>query len=72
MRTVGFIFITLGILALVYGGFSYNGERTVIDMGGIKATATERHTLPVSPIAGVIAVVAGLLIVVTPRRRFLL
>jgi uncharacterized membrane protein YidH (DUF202 family) len=69
VKTLGFILVTLGILALVYGSFGYNQERTVIDMGGIKATATEHHTLPVSPIVGVIAVVGGLWLAVTPRRR---
>jgi uncharacterized membrane protein YidH (DUF202 family) len=69
MKLLGIALVTLGIIALVYGGFSYNRERTVIDMGALKATATEHHALPVSPIVGVIAIVGGLLLAITPRRR---
>jgi uncharacterized membrane protein YidH (DUF202 family) len=69
MRVAGIVLIVLGLIALVYGGIGYNRERTVIDIGPIKATATEHHTLPVSPIAGTIAILAGILLVVTPGRR---
>ena len=69
MKIAGLILVTLGILALVYGGFSYNRERTVLDLGGIKATATEHHSVPLSPIVGVVAIVGGLLLLVTNRQR---
>ena len=69
MKTIGFILIVLGILALVYGGISYSRQRTVLDMGPIKATATEQHNIPLSPIAGGIAIVSGLVLLVVPRRR---
>ena len=70
MKRAGLILVTLGILALVFGSFSYNGQRTVIEMGGIKATATERHTLPLPPYVGVLTIVAGALLIITPRRRW--
>ena len=68
MKIAGFILVTLGILALVYGGFSYNRQRTVLEVGSIKATATEHHTIPLSPIAGVAGIVGGLVLLVAPRR----
>jgi hypothetical protein len=69
MKGLGFILVVLGILALVYGGISYNRQRTVLDVGPIKATATERHNIPLSPIVGGIALVAGLVLLVVPRPR---
>ena len=69
MKIGGFILIVCGILALVYGGISYSRQRTVLDMGPIKATATEQHNIPLSPIVGGIAIVSGLLLLVVPRRR---
>ena len=69
MKIAGLILVTVGILALVYGGFSYNRERTVLDLGGIKATATVHHSVPFSPIVGVVAIVGGLLLLVTNRQR---
>ena len=69
MKTLGFILIVLGVLALVYGGISYSRQRTVVDLGPIKATATEQHNIPLSPIAGGIAIVSGLTLLMVPRRR---
>lgn len=69
MKALGFILVVLGILALLYGGVTYNRERTVVDLGAIKATATEQHNVPLSPIVGGIAIVSGLLLLFVPRRR---
>jgi len=69
MKALGFVLLVLGVLALVYGGISYNRERTVIDLGPIQATATEQHNIPFSPIVGGIAIVGGLALLLAQRRR---
>ena len=69
MKAIGFVLIVIGLLALVYGGISYSRQKTVIDLGPIKATATEHHNIPLSPIVGGIAVVSGLVLMIVPRRR---
>ena len=55
MKILGFLLVVFGVLALVYGGISYNRQRTVIDVGSFKATATEQKNVPLSPIVGGIA-----------------
>jgi len=69
MKTLGFIFAVVGILALVYGGISYSRQRTVLDLGPIQATATEQKNIPLSPIVGVIALVGGIVLLMVPRKR---
>ena len=69
MKIVGFVLVVLGALALIYGGISYNRERTVLDVGPFKATATEQRNVPVSPIIGGIALLGGILLLVVPRKR---
>lgn len=69
MKVTGFLLVVIGILALVYGGISYNRERTIIDMGPFKATATEQKNVPFSPIVGGIVLLGGLLLLLVPRRR---
>lgn len=69
MKATGLILVILGILALVYGGITYNRQRTVLDMGPIHATANEQHHVPFSPIVGGIAIVGGLVLLTVPRRR---
>ena len=69
MKVLGFALVVLGILALVYGGISYNRERTIVDVGPFKATATEHKNIPFSPIVGGIALLGGVLLLVAPRKR---
>ena len=59
MKFMGFVLVILGVLALVYGGISYNRQRTVLDVGPFKATATEQKNIPLSPIVGGIALLGG-------------
>jgi uncharacterized membrane protein YidH (DUF202 family) len=69
MKPLGIVLVILGVLALIYGGFNYTRERTVIDVGPLKATATEHRTLPISPIVGAVAIVGGLLLIVAQQRK---
>lgn len=69
MKIIGFILVVFGVLALVYGGISYNRQRTVLDVGPFKATATEQKNIPLSPIVGGIALLGGIIFLVAPRKR---
>ena len=69
MKFMGFVLVILGVLALVYGGISYNRQRTVLDVGPFKATATEQKNIPLSPIVGGIALLGGILLLVVPKKR---
>ncbi len=69
MKILGFALVILGVLALVYGGISYNRQRTVLDVGPFKATATEQKNVPLSPISGGIALLGGIILLVVPRKH---
>jgi hypothetical protein len=64
----GLVLIVLGLAALAYQGFTYTTRETVIDIGPIKATADTQKTVPIPPIAGVVAVVAGVALVIAGKR----
>ncbi|MDO8680018.1 MAG: hypothetical protein Q7R30_15960 [Acidobacteriota bacterium] len=64
----GIVLIVLGLAALAYQGFTYTSRETVIDIGPIKATADTQKTVPIPPIAGIVAVVAGVALVVAGKR----
>ena len=69
MKTIGIVLVVLGVLALVYGGVSYNKSRTVLQVGSMNVTATEHKSFPVPGIVGVIALVGGVALVVVGKRR---
>ena len=69
MRIVGIVLIILGVIGLAYGGITYTRRRDTVSVGPISATVQQRETLPISPIAGGIALVAGIGLLVAGGRR---
>ena len=68
MKLLGIALVILGVVALIYGGIGYNRQTTVLDVGGIKATATEHKTIPIAPIVGVISLIGGVALLVVSKR----
>jgi len=69
MKILAIALIVLGIVGLVYGGIGYNRQTTILDVGGIKATATEHKTIPIAPIAGGLALAGGIVLLMGSRKR---
>jgi hypothetical protein len=68
MKPLGVILVVLGVLALVYQGFTYTTQKKVLDVGPIQATKQERHTVPLPPILGALALIGGVVILVSDRK----
>ena len=68
-RIAGVILIVVGLIGLVWGGISWTEEKTVVDIGPIEARAEEQKTIPITPVVGGIALVAGIVLLVVPGRR---
>jgi uncharacterized membrane protein YidH (DUF202 family) len=67
---VGIALVVIGLVSLLLGGFRWTQEKTVVDVGPLKATTTEHKTLPIPPIVGGLALAGGIvLLVVTSKRR---
>lgn len=69
MKIVGIVLIVVGVIGFVYGGFSWTRNETVLDAGPIEINAEKRESLPITPIASGVALVAGLVLVVAGGRR---
>jgi hypothetical protein len=68
-KAIGAMLIVLGLVGLLYGGFSYVKRDKIIDLGPIQATKTETKTLPLPPIVGAVALIAGIFLVIAPQTR---
>ena len=66
---LGVALIVIGIIALVYQGFTVTTHKKVLDVGPIQATKEEHHTLPIPPIIGAIALISGVAVLVTGRGK---
>ncbi len=61
------VLIVFGLVALALGGITYTRQRKVIDIGPVQATAEERNRIPLPPIVGIVAVGAGVILLVAGR-----
>jgi hypothetical protein len=67
-RIVGIILVVLGLAGLAWGGFSYKTRQTVVDVGPIHATRDKTHNVPFPPIAGGLALVGGIVLLMVPVK----
>lgn len=67
-KVFGLILIALGLLALAWGGFAYTTKEKVVDLGPIHATRDETHNVPLPPIAGAVAVIGGIILLVSAKK----
>ena len=59
MRMAGLVLLVLGMLALVYGGFSYTREKGDAKIGPIEIVVTEKERVSVPLWAGIAAMAVG-------------
>jgi hypothetical protein len=65
---IGLILVILGVLALAYQGITYTTHKKVLDIGSIQATETEHKTIPLPPIVGGIALIGGIVLLVSGSK----
>jgi len=68
MKPLGLILIVIGVLALMYQGFTYTTHKKVLDVGPIQATKEEHHSVPLPPVLGAIALIGGVVILLSDRK----
>ena len=66
---IGLVLIVLGLAALAYQGVTYTSREKVLDIGPIHATAERDKTVPLPPVLGIVAVAAGVVLVVAGVRK---
>jgi uncharacterized membrane protein YidH (DUF202 family) len=68
VKLIGVILIAFGLLALAMGGINYTKREKVLDIGPVTAVTEKHESIPLSPIVGIAAVVAGVALVVAGSR----
>ncbi len=68
MRPAGILLVVAGLIGIIWGGVAYINDRDAVHFGPIHVTEN-RDGIAIPPLAGVIAlVVGGLLVLVSTRR----
>jgi hypothetical protein len=68
-KTLGVILIVLGLVGLAWGDFTYTTTEKVVDIGPIHATREKAHNIPLPPIAGALALIGGIVLIVAGRKE---
>jgi hypothetical protein len=66
---IGVILLLAGLAGLAWPVISYTKTDKVVDLGPIEVTAQHQKRVPVPPIVGGLAAVAGLVLIVTSGRK---
>jgi drug/metabolite transporter (DMT)-like permease len=67
-KTLGIILIVIGLIGVVWGGFSFTTSKKIVDLGPIQASRTKTHEVPIAPIAGAILLVGGVVLVASGKQ----
>ena len=65
---LGVALIILGIVAFVYQGITYTSREKAIDIGPVQVTTERTRRLPLPPVVGILALVGGVVLLVTRKR----
>ncbi|WP_443939117.1 hypothetical protein [Pedobacter sp. MW01-1-1] len=68
-KTFGLVLIVIGIIMLVWTGFSYTKKEKVVDAGPIQISADKQKTVNWPPYVGGIILVAGVFIFVASKNK---
>jgi hypothetical protein len=58
-KLIGIVLLTAGVLALVYGGFSYTKDSSSMKLGPVELSVKEKETVNIPMWAGIAAIVVG-------------
>jgi uncharacterized membrane protein len=56
---IGIVLILLGIVALSYNQITYTTKEKIVEIGPLQATAEKEKSIPLPPVLGGLALVAG-------------
>jgi hypothetical protein len=69
LAALGVVLIVLGVLALVFGNFSYTETKPVLKAGPLQVNSQEEHHISIPTIGGVALLIAGVGLVFADQRR---
>ncbi|RZK56253.1 MAG: hypothetical protein EOO91_12480 [Pedobacter sp.] len=68
-KTLGIVMIVLGIVLLIWTGFTYTKKEKVIDAGPIQVSADREKSVNWPPYVGGIVLITGVIVFVGSRKK---
>ena len=69
MKTTGIAVIVIGIVMMIYTGFTYVTKEKVVDLGPIEINKEKNHSVQWPPILGGILIIGGILLIAVDKKK---
>jgi len=69
MKPLGIILIVVGIVMMIFRGFSFTKEEKVVDVGPLEINKKDKKSVGWPLYAGGIAVAAGVIVLLAERKK---
>jgi drug/metabolite transporter (DMT)-like permease len=66
---IGILLVVLGVVALTYQGFTFWTTERAAEIGPFAINVEKPHTIVFHPVLGVVALIAGAMMLMGGRRR---
>lgn len=67
-RTIGIILLIVGVIMLIWTGFTYTKKEKIVDAGPLQISADRQKTVSWPPYVGGILVIGGIVLLVTGKK----
>lgn len=67
-KTIGAVLLILGVVMLIWTGFSFTRKEKVVDAGPVQISADKEKTVNWPPYAGGILVIAGVVLLLGSKK----
>jgi hypothetical protein len=68
MKIIAIVLIIIGVVMLVWTGFTYTKKEKIVDVGPIHISADRQKTVNWPPYAGGILVIGGVILLVASKK----
>lgn len=68
IKTLGIILVALGIVMLIYTGFSFVTTEKVVDIGPIEINKEKNHSVQWPPVVGVVLLIGGVVVIALDKK----
>ena len=68
-KTLGAILLIVGLVMMIWTGFSFTKREKVVDAGPLHVSADKEHTVNWPPYAGGVLALVGVVMLVVPQRK---
>jgi membrane-associated HD superfamily phosphohydrolase len=71
MKTAGIILLVIGLIMTLYTGFTYVTKEKVVELGDLKITRDNEHSVNWQPYVGIGVMVIGGVVLILSRKKSL-